>query len=223
MADEVGVEVRILRTPRAAGVAGVVFSLLMGIVLVLLRLSVPSIETGPGAWLTDSGRRRDLSVALALVPFAGIAFLWFMGVVRDRIGEREDRFIATVFLGSGLLFVAMLFVGAAVFGALVAGASAAGKSIAPLEVWDSERRITSQLLNVYALRMGAVFVLSTTTIAVRTAVVPRWLAALGYAVALVLLLTAGRIPFVNLLFPLWTLVLSIHILLIARAAGTAPA
>jgi hypothetical protein len=117
----------------------------------------------------------------------------------------------------------MLFVGAAVFGALVAGASAAGKSIAPLEVWDSERRITSQLLNVYALRMGAVFVLSTTTIAVRTAVVPRWLAALGYAVALVLLLTAGRIPFVNLLFPLWTLVLSIHILLIARAAGTAPA
>ena len=49
-----------------------------------------------------------------LIPFAGIAFLWFIGVLRDRIGEREDRFFATVFLGSGLLFVAMLFVAAAI-------------------------------------------------------------------------------------------------------------
>ena len=126
--DEIGAGARILRTPRAAGVAGVVFSLLLGIVLVLLRLSVPSIETEPGAWLTDSGRRGDLSVALALVPFAGIAFLWFMGVVRDRIGDQEDRFIATVFLGSGLLFVAMLFAGAAVFGALLPASLPPGRA-----------------------------------------------------------------------------------------------
>ena len=50
-------------------------------------------------------------MGLYLVPFAGIAFLWFIGVVRDRIGEREDKFFATVFFGSGLLFVAMLFAG----------------------------------------------------------------------------------------------------------------
>ena len=56
-----------------------------------------------------------------MVPFAGIAFLWFIGVVRDRIGEREDKFFATVFLGSGLLFVAMLFAAAAVLGGLIAG------------------------------------------------------------------------------------------------------
>jgi len=43
------------------------------------------------------------------LPFAGIAFLWFIGVLRDRLGELEDRFFATVFLGSGLLFLAMLF------------------------------------------------------------------------------------------------------------------
>ena len=58
-----------------------------------------------------------VSIALHLLPFAGIAFLWFVGVVRDRLGENEDRFFATVFLGSGLLFVAMLFCA----GALAAG------------------------------------------------------------------------------------------------------
>ena len=58
-------------------------------------------------------------LALNLVPFAGIAFLWFMGVVRDRLGSNEDRFFATVFLGSGLLFLAMLFTSAAIAGGLI--------------------------------------------------------------------------------------------------------
>jgi hypothetical protein len=75
--------------------------------LVLLRLSVPAHPGEAGAWLTNQGRRTAAAVALNLIPFAGIAFLWFIGVLRDRIGEREDRFFATVFLGSGLLFVGM--------------------------------------------------------------------------------------------------------------------
>ena len=50
-----------------------------------------------------------MTLALNIIPFAGIAFLWFMGVLRDRFGQQEDRFFATVFLGSGLLFLAMLF------------------------------------------------------------------------------------------------------------------
>ena len=58
--------------------------------------------------------------AFGLVPFAGIGFLWFVAVLRDRVGDAEDRFFATVFLGSGLLFVAMLFVASAVAASLVA-------------------------------------------------------------------------------------------------------
>jgi hypothetical protein len=42
-------------------------------------------------------------VGLYLAPFAGIAFLWFIAAIRSQLGEREDRFFATVFLGSGLL------------------------------------------------------------------------------------------------------------------------
>src|SRR5260370_28683872 len=105
-----------LRTPRAAAVAGIVFSVLLIAAFVLLRLSVPADPRVAGTWLTDSGRRVAVAIGLNLVPFAGIAFLWFIGVLRDRIGEREDRVFATVFLGSGLVFLAMLFVAAAVRG-----------------------------------------------------------------------------------------------------------
>src|SRR5246500_3730911 len=113
-----------LRTPRAAAVAGIIFSVLLITALTLLRLSFPPSPGTAGIWLTDSAHRAAVAVGLNLVPFAGIAFLWFIGVIRDRIGDREDRFFATVFLGSGLLFVGMLFVAAAVAGAAIAAATA---------------------------------------------------------------------------------------------------
>ena len=76
-----------LRTPRAASVAGIIFSVLMITALALLRISAPAHPGAGGQWLTDSGRRAAVAVALNLVPFAGIAFLWFVGVLRDRQGE----------------------------------------------------------------------------------------------------------------------------------------
>ena len=112
-----------LRTPRAAAVAGILFSLLLGLALILITVSAPSDTAKPGAWLSDPARRGAVAIALNLVPFAGIAFLWFIGVVRDRIGQREDRFFASMFLGSGLLFVAMLFAAAAFAGGLIADAA----------------------------------------------------------------------------------------------------
>src|SRR6516162_11893576 len=108
-----------LRTPRAAAIAGILFALLLGLAFVLIFISQPADPATPGAWLSDPSRRDAVAVALNLVPFAGIAFLWFIGVVRDRIGQQEDRFFATVFLGSGLLFVALLFVASAVTAAFL--------------------------------------------------------------------------------------------------------
>jgi len=155
-----------LRTPRAAALAGIIFSVLLITALVLLRVSVPAHPAVPGAWLTNSRRRATVAIALNLIPFAGIAFLWFVGVVRDRIGEREDRFFATVFLGSGLLFVGMLFVGAAVAGGLIAGQPQPGPPAGGILLLG--RHVTTLLLNVYAMRMAAVFTLTTVTIARRT-------------------------------------------------------
>jgi hypothetical protein len=207
-----------LRTPRAAAVAGIIFSVLMITALVLLRLSVPSRLSTTGAWLTEPGKRAAVAVALNLVPFAGIAFLWFIGVVRSRIGEREDRFFATVFLGSGLLFVAMLFVAAAVSGGLIAGASAGLPDTATLAL---ARNITSGLLNVYSMRMAAVFTLTTVNIALRTHIVSRWLTLAGLAAAVVLLIGIGISPWAELVFPVWILALSVEILVVGLRGSSA--
>jgi hypothetical protein len=205
-----------LRTPRAAAAAGIIFSVLLIAALVLLRVSVPADPAVPGAWLTDAHRRSAVALALNLIPFAGIAFLWFVGVVRDRIGEREDRFFATVFLGSGLLFVAMLFTGAAVAGGLIASQAPSGPPAGGDLLLG--RHISVLLLNVYAMRMAAVFTLTTVTIARHTRIVARWLTIAGLASALVLLVTAGTVPWIELLFPAWILALSIDIL-VGRARG----
>ena len=207
-----------LRTPRAAAVAGIVFSVLLITALTLLRISVPAQPAVPGMWLTDSGRRAAVAVALNLVPFAGIAFLWFIGVLRDRIGEREDRFFATVFLGSGLLFIAMLFVGAAVAGAIIAGV--VPPSLPSHDTLTLGRNVTASLLNVYSMRMAAVFTLTTVNIARRTQFVSRWLTLAGLACALVLMIGIGINPWVELLFPLWILALSVEILMAGRAASS---
>ncbi len=194
--------------------AGVVFSILFAVALVLLRTAVPSDPDEAGVWLTDNVRRNSVLVALSLVPFAGLAFLWFVGVVRDRIGEAEDRFFATVFLGSGVLFVAMLFVAGAVAAALVASAGDSSQTLVSSGVWQFGRRATYELLDVYAMRMAAVFTLATSTILLRLRLAPRWLVVSGYAVGFLLLIASGVLDWIELAFPAWVLALSLHVLVV---------
>ena len=148
---------RQLRTPRAAGIAGVVFAVLFGASLVLLHTVLDPDPSSAIDWAGPAGPR--VRLALTVMPFAGIAFLWFIGVVRDRLEELEDRFFSTVAPGSALLFLAMVFVSMATAGGLLASARAD-------LTMDAERGLTSfgcammlQISNVYALRMGGVFML----------------------------------------------------------------
>jgi len=212
VAEEVKITRDALRTPRAAAIAGIVFALLLGTALVLLRISVPRSQRDAPTWLDDPWRKNSVMLALNLVPFAGLAFLWFVGVIRDRIGAAEDRFFATVFLGTGLLFVAMLFVAGAVAGGLIATESQRGNAAISPEVWRLGRHTTYLVLNVYAMRMAGAFTIVTTTIATRLGIFPRWLTVFGWVVAVVLLLTIERFAWVQILFPLWVLVLSVHML-----------
>lgn len=198
-----------LQPPRAAAVAGIVFSLLLIVSLVLIRVIVPA---GPedGRWLGSGAS--SVNLALHLVPFSGIAFLWFIGVVRDRLGDREDKFFATVFLGSGLLFLAMLFASAAVAGALLRLYSSPGASI-DAGLYTFGRTVANEMMNVYTLRMAGVFMISTCTLSLRTGIIPRWMAYLGLALALFLLLSVGTFAWAPLVFPLWVLLISVYILL----------
>ena len=199
-----------LKPPRGAAVAGVIFSFLTIVGLGLVRYAVPADPSLPGIWLTEPHRRNAVRFALNLVPFGGIAFLWFIGVLRNRMGELEDQFFATVFLASGLLFVACLFGSAAVMAALIE--SVAAGSIAN-ETYYFNRRVSDTLLNLFAMKMAGVFMFSTCTIGLRTAIFPRWVAFSGYACALVLLVVIANWRWITLVFPIWMLLVSAHILL----------
>ncbi|MFJ2371265.1 hypothetical protein ACIOZL_00465 [Streptomyces sp. NPDC087769] len=208
---------RALRTPRAAGTAGIVFALLLATAIVMIRLAIPSGPgSGAGEWLTDPSRRRAVRTALELVPFAGISFLWFMGAVRARIGDAEDKFLATVFLGSGLIFVATLFGAAAAAGGLLSTVPASGAEPGG-QLWTFGGHFTYGLLTTYAMRMAAVFVFSTSGIGHRLGVLPRPLTVLGALVGLTLLFATNVVAWSELVFPLWALAVGIHILV----AGTA--
>ena len=200
-----------LTTPRAAAIAGILFSVLLLASLVLVRVSVPPDLQEAGTWLSDSWK--TVNLALNLVPFAGIAFLWFIGVVRDRIGEYEDRLFATVFLGSGLLFLAMLFTSAAVAGGII---SMYGKTPAMLiesGMYAFGRTLTYELMTVYTMKMAGVFMITTCTLSLRLGIFPRWMAFLGIVLALFLLLSIGFFDWAPVVFPLWILLISVHILL----------
>ena len=198
-----------MKTPRAAAIAGILFSILLATILVLLRISIQAASQETRVWL--AGDADTVVLALNLVPFAGIAFLWFIGVLRDWLGAYEDRFFATIFLGSGLLFLAMFFAAAAVAGATLIALEAAPNPMIESGAYTFGRAIIARIMNVYALKMAAVFMISTATLGIRTRILPRWIALPGYALALLLLVSSHFVDWLGFAFPLWVFVLSAYI------------
>jgi len=196
---------------RAAAIAGILFSVLLISALVLLRLSVPDNPLERGAWLgTDATR---VAIALNLVPIAGIAFLWFIGVLRARLGDREDRFFATVFFGSGLLFLAMLFVAAAAAGAVIMTHGAQAEALTQSATFTLARTLSYSIMNIYAAKVAGVFMISTSTVAIYTGIAARWIAYLGYVAAALLFFGGSVSDWVFIVFPLWVLLMSSYILI----------
>jgi MFS family permease len=199
-----------LKTPKAAAIAGMVFSILVMAVFWLLRTAIPADPQEPGAWLESNSR--NVALALNMMPFAGVAFLWFIGVLRDRLGEKEDRFFATVFFGSGLLFLAMLFTAAAMVGAILLAFVMHPVELIGSATFHFARAAAYSLVNVYMIKMASVFMITTSTVAMYTRIAPRWLAVLGFVLAFILLFGSFYISWSFLVFPLWVLLLSASIL-----------
>ncbi len=199
--------------PRVVAISGVIFSALYIVSLVLLRLSVPADPTEPGAWLADPVFRNWVHFALNLVPFTGIAFLWFMAVLRNRIGLLEDRFFATVFLGSGVLFVAMLFTAVAVVRGLLETFAAPDRFPADSETYAVGRAMAYALVNTFGMKMAAIFMFVTSTIGLRTAVLAHWVSLVGFALGLILLLVITDFAWIALVVPFWVLLVSTYILI----------
>jgi hypothetical protein len=200
-----------LKTPKAAAIAGMIFSVLLIAVFWLLRTSIPADPQEPGSWLHTNSR--TVTLAVNLMPFAGIAFLWFIGVLRDRLGELEDRFFATVFFGSGLLFLAMLFTAGAIAGAILIAFVMHPQELVGSATFHFARAAAYSLMNVYMIKMASVFMITTSTVAIYTGIAPRWLAVLGYVSALLLLFGSYYFSWSFVVFPLWVFLLSFCILM----------
>lgn len=206
--------VRALTTPRAAALAGVLFAVLFAAVIVLIRSSLPETAQ-PGARWIDDGHDK-IRLASEIMPFAGICFLWFIGVVRANLGRFEDKFFATVTLGSGLLFLAMMFASAAVGAGLAESRHYSGTEITASGVGVFGQMLLLKLSKTYALRMAAVFMMSLATIWLRTGLMPRWLVYATYLAAVILMVGGDTSMWLTLAFPIWVLIVSV---LFLRRAG----
>ena len=207
--QEINLIRRGLKTPRAAAVAGILFSLLYITILVLFMLSVPVNPLEAVKW--SSNRLQFVELALHLIPFAGIAFLWFIGVIRDRIGEKEDRFFSTVFLGSGLLFVAMLFCFSSAAGSIMMIYRHEPDKMIESGIYLFGRTMSYQIMHIYGNKMAGVFMILTSKLSLHTGIVPRWMGLLGFLLGTSLIFCIGLFHWLPLIFPVWVLLISIYI------------
>ena len=203
---------RALRTPRAAAIAGILFALLYGSSYVLFQYSLPAITLDKGG--LSEAQVKNISLGLSFLPFAGIAFLWFLGVIRDRLGYLEDQFFSTLFFGSGLIYLALIFVSAAIAGGLLAVYALDPNLVLNNGINLIGRAISNRITMVYSIRMAGMFMFVLGTIWVRTQVMPRWLALVTYALALVLLISIGFTHWVSMIFPAWVFLISVYILVL---------
>ncbi|HEY7099627.1 MAG TPA: hypothetical protein VH437_23075 [Terriglobales bacterium] len=211
MAEQASAIRKKLTAPRAAAVAGILFFVLLIASYVLVWVSMPA---NPGAQDLDIiSHSTTISLALNLLPFVGIAFLWFIAVVRNRLGALEDRFLATIFMGSGLLYIAMIFASGALASGLIGVLIKAPEIITQPGAYALGRAEIYQTMNVYGIKMAGVFMFSTSTILLRTSIGPRWIAYLGYGLGALLLLSIGFVRWIPLVFPIWVLLISVAILL----------
>lgn len=192
--------------------------------LFLLAFWLISDVPGPNAssqeildYYTSDQNRRPILVGLYVMPFAGIAFIWFIVALRMWTSgqvRRENVLLSNVQLVSGILYIALFFGGAAASSVLAASVQFAQGSVDP----DTARQfpqLGSALLLVFGMRMAAMFVFSTTNITRSVGIIPRWFAIIGLVVGLGLLLSATFNRALVLVFPIWILVFCA--LLIRRA------
>jgi hypothetical protein len=201
-------------------VMGIIHSLLFLAAMALMS-TVPG-PTSSNAEIVDfysgENRRRVVLVGLYLMPFAGVAFMWFIVSLRTWItanSPRENILYSNMQLVSGIIFTTLFFASAAATSITAASVQFADSGIDPILA----RQFPSYgnaLLLVFAIRMAAIFVFSTTAIGRSTGVLPRWFIVVGYAVGVFLLLSVTFSWWLVLVFPTWVMALSGYLLSIAR-------
>lgn len=203
-----------LATPTA--VAGIIFAALYSISFYLLSQTPLGSATDAEiiAYYAD-GQQRTLSLAgMFIMPFAGIAFLYFMVFLRRlaaQTGLPVSSILGNVQQGAGLIFIAVLFVATAALVAAPASIQFAGLETDPVLARLLPLFGTTTLL-MFGMRMASMFVFTSSSIGRATGMIPNWFGYLGYAVGVALLLAFTFQTWFALLFAGWVLVLCLMIL-----------
>lgn len=162
-------------------------------------------------YYADPGRTDDVGFLLASMTIGSIAYLWFVGVIRSRLGYREIRLVGTVFFGASVLFTALLMVASSALAAPALLVEVGGQAPDPGAA-ALLRAFNAGILAVFAPRVATLVMFSTATLARRAGVWPRWLVVGTYVV--------GVIEFVNVtlstpmvyVFPVWIAVVSLVVI-----------
>jgi hypothetical protein len=193
-----------LRSIEAAAIAGFVHSAL-SLIATWWLFDAPDPADGDRAiadWYADGTNQARVIAGLNLLVISGISFVWFVAVIRRRVGVRENRFFGTVFLGSALLLTGAWFVA----GVLIATPAVAAQTfdIAPdAGVVAVFQAAGLTMASVVATRLEAVFIISTTTVGRLSEAFPRWLVVGGYVIGLTLLLIPVPNVLLTYVFPIW--------------------
>ena len=204
---------REIRSPRAAAFAGIGYSILMIAEMVILTSITKVRLEDITPELLESWSRRA-SLVIYLIPFAGITFLWFTAVIRERLGELEDRFFATIFFGSGIVQVVLLFMWGAIFGAVMVSRTLSASGLIDGGIYIFGFAIMNEIIGNYALRMAGVYMTAINALFSKTGFMPRWLIIINYILAMGFVFAAERIREARFIFPAWVFLVSVYILVL---------
>lgn len=202
-----------MRSIDSAAIAGVIYAALTLAALLLFR-QLPDLSLSDQAittWFDDEGHRSTLVLALSLVSMSSVAFLWFVAVIRRRIGDREDRFFATVFLGSAILYLGTYIAGAVALAAPAVAFSVLDDAAVESGSVTLMAGTAAGMLLIVGPRIQAVFIFATSTLILRTDAMPSWLAYVGYVAGLILFVIPLVLDPIVVGFPLWVLIVSVTI------------
>jgi len=207
---------RRLASIEAAAVAGIICA-------IGWSLSMRGLLSAPGIGAPDSEIERFYRDAnhgtaavvwLQVLVFSTIAFLWFVGVVRGRLGDREPKLFGTVFLGASILLAGLVFVGAAFLAAPSVLVAVGGKTPSP-DAASLSRAGAAVVLSVFVPRIATLVMFSTASLGRATGALPRWLIWLTFAIGIAELVNVTVSTPTIYLVPAWIALVSI-VLLVRR-------
>jgi hypothetical protein len=210
------------RWERWSALAGVLFVALFAIALAL------SGNTGgdPGEvtkWYADDGNQTKQFVAWFLYIGSAIAFLSFLGTLRDMLVRAEGGpgTLSALVFGPGVAFTALYVAAVSLFAAPAALANDSDFKLDPntAEVFTNAGYLTL----VSGVMVASMVVLATSTAALRTGVLPAWLGWVGLVVAIIMLFAVFFVPI--LVFMAWVLAVSLIMIVTAwrvRGGATPP-